>query len=369
MHDKPMKKGKTLPPTERRETNKIHTTTSLYLRSGNNWAYSSPNGERGGRATIPSHLLSGLSRSKLTSEAKRNGCIVVGLSFTETTAIITFESYNSTSTFARFEAAAAGGTVSVSSADAGDKLLTGRFARASVAISIAVAIAIVGGTIINSGGIVSSSTIVSTSSSTARSRCRGELTSETESDSRIVVRLSVTEATAIITFESNNGTSTFARFEAAATGGTVSVSSANASDKLLTGRFARASVAIAIAVAIAIVGGTINSGGILSSSTIVGTSSSTARSRCRGELTSETESDSRIVVRLSVTKTTAIITFEGNNGTSTFTRFESTTARVAVGVGGARIGDEGPTGRQAHSTIDEEDSEDSEEFLHCFESI
>jgi hypothetical protein len=262
MHDKPMKKGKTLPPTERRETNKIHTTTSLYLRSGNNWAYSSPNGERGGRATIPSHLLSGLSRSKLTSEAKRNGCIVVGLSFTETTAIITFESYNSTSTFARFEAAATGGTVSVSSADASDKLLTGRFARASVAISIAVAvaIAIVGGTIINSGGILSSSTIVSTSSSTARSRCRGELTSETESDSRIVVRLSVTE-------------------------------------------------------------------------------------------------------------TTAIITFEGNNGTSTFTRFESTTARAAVGVGGARIGDEGPTGRQAHSTIDEEDSEDSEEFLHCFESI
>src|SRR5439155_1358516 len=136
--------------------------------------------------------------------------VVVGLRITKPAATITLLSDDSTRTFPRLEAAAAGSAIGVAGARTSDELLS------STVSSVVVAGRCFGG---GSGG---------SSASVARfGRCL-----PAQGAGRVIIRLRITKPTASVTLLGDDRTRTFARLEATAAGSAIGVAGASTSNEL-----------------------------------------------------------------------------------------------------------------------------------------
>lgn len=176
---------------------------------------SSSRGGRGGSTTIVQNRGGGSGGSGSLSP-ENTGSIVVGSCVTETAATITFEGYNSTSTFASVEATASTLAFGVVGTGTSDKLSAWWLAGSC------------------SWGSRSSSTAVVDNWGSRGSR--GLTPQHTGS---VVVGNTVTEAASTITLKSDDGTCTLASVESTAPRTTVGIGVARASNELGTGSLTR----------------------------------------------------------------------------------------------------------------------------------
>jgi len=219
---------------------------------------------------------------------------VIGLSVAESTATITFLRNNRTRALATVEATAGSRTIGIASALTGDELRARRLARTRV------------------GGR-------SRRGSRRLSRAWDVLVrglTRAQRNCSAIVRHSVTEAAATITFLSDNGASTETRPETAASRCAIRITAARASDELSARRLPGASAL-----------GRRRRGLGCAGNDLVGSLGGT-------------ESYGGTVVGHGVTESTAAIAFLGNNGTSTETTAEATAAGCTITIAAASASDE-----------------------------
>ena len=138
----------------------------------------------------------------------------------------------------------------------------------------------------------------------------------------VVVGLRISKSTASVNLLGDDGTRTLARVKAAAAICAISVAGARTGDELFTSTITSAVAS----------GRCFGSGG-----------GSSRRSRCLGDdggggRTEQRES--RVVVGLRISKSTASVNLLGDDGTRTFACLEAAAAGCAIGVAGARTSNE-----------------------------